>query len=101
LACVAVAGLVGVHVVHEHDRLQNLRRRDRDHGRGRGWQWQLQDILVHQRLRQRRHLSVATANALPLAGVPIGPGGVVEWGEEGGGSVAGRGQAEKVIERGK
>ena len=62
----------------------------------------VQDVLVvHERLRQRRHMLVATANALPLAGVPIGSGGAVERGKEGGNSIAGCGQAEEVIEHGK
>ena len=62
----------------------------------------VQDVLiVHQRLHQRWHMLVATANALPLAGVLIGPCGAVERGEEGGDSIAGCGQAEEVIEHGK
>ena len=95
LARAAAGVLVGVRAAHEHEGLGNLRRQDRDHGRGR--QWQMQDVLVvHQ-----RHLLVATANALPLAGVLIGPGGAVARSEEGGGGgVAGRGQAEEVVERG-
>jgi hypothetical protein len=103
------AGLVAVRASHEHDGLRNLRRdrdRDREQGRrGRGrlwqwqWHWQWQDELVdHRSRRQRRHLLVATANALPLAALPLGLGGAVDRGEEGR-VVAGR-EAEEVVERG-
>jgi hypothetical protein len=76
--------LVGVRAAHERKVLRNLGR-DRDRGR----LWRRQDELVHQSPRQRRHLLVATANALPLAAMPLGLGG---------GGVAGR-ETEEVVER--